>query len=716
VAADRDPHRALIDALLAAPGAAHDYAGAVRRVADAVVPRLADLAALDLVLPDGSFQRLHVAHGPEHLLGVADELRAFDPPHGAYPLADALRTGEPVRIAPIDDDALRDLARSPDHKRILRDLAPTSLLAIPLINAGRAIGVLSCWYAEPAGRTHDADVARAAADLGPLAALAISHAEVVCQRELLLARERITAAGAAAERTRARTVSERRQHALEAGRIGTWELEPGSDALHWDARCKELFGLPPETRVDRALFLGAVQAADRERIEEALAAALDPERGGKLDVEFRIVALDGGERWLRSVGQAVFDEGGDPLRLSGITEDIDDRKRIENELGEARATAEAASRAKDEFLAMLGHELRNPLAPIQTALEVIKLRDPDAFARERTVIERQVEHLIRLVDDLLDVSRITRGKVSLDRRPITFADVVAKAIEMASPLLEKQGHVLRVDVPADLRIEADEARLAQIVANLLTNAAKYTDPRGEIDVIAGISEDQQSIELRVRDTGIGITPELLPRVFDLFTQGERKLDRSQGGLGLGLTITRSLVEMHGGTVVASSAGSGRGSTFTVRLPRLEEREAEPFAEPERATTRVRAADLRPPIAARVLIVDDNREAAEVLAQALEATGFSTCVAFDAPQALDRAASFHPDVAVLDIGLPVMDGYELAKRLRELPATRSVALIALTGYGQESDHQASTEAGFTAHLVKPVELRRVTALLDRITGR
>jgi PAS domain S-box-containing protein len=715
VAADRDPHRALIDALLAAPGAAHDYAAAVRRVADAVVPRLADLAALDLVLPDGSFQRLHVVHGPAHLLGVADELRAFDPPRGAYPWADALRTGEPVRVAPIDDDALREVARSPDHRRILRDLAPTSLLVIPLINAGRAIGVLTCWYAAPSGRLHDADVARAAADLGPLAALAISHAEVVCQRELLLARERVTAAGAAAERTRARTVSERRQHALEAGRIGTWELEPGGDGLHWDARCKELFGLPPETPVDRALFLGAVRADDRPHLEAALAGALDPASGGTLDVEFRI-ELDGSERWLRSVGQAIFDEGGRPIRLSGITEDIDDRKRIEHELDEARATAEAASRAKDEFLAMLGHELRNPLAPIQTALEVIKLRDPTAFARERTVIERQVEHLVRLVDDLLDVSRITRGKVSLDRRPITFADVVAKAIEMASPLLEKQGHVLRVDVPADLRVDADEARLAQIVANLLTNAAKYTDPHGEIDVIGGISEDQQSVELRVRDTGIGITPELLPRVFDLFTQGERKRDRSQGGLGLGLTITRSLVEMHGGTVAVTSPGPGHGSTFTVRLPRLEEREPEPFVEPERATTRIRASDLRPPISARVLIVDDNREAAEVLAQALEATGFSTCVAFDAPQALDRAASFHPDVAVLDIGLPVMDGYELAKRLRELPATKSVALIALTGYGQESDHQASTEAGFTAHLVKPVELRRVTALLDRITGR
>jgi len=710
---DRDPQRALID-LLAGTGDPLDYAAIVRRVADAPVPRLADLATLDLRLPDGSFQRIHVTYADAQLAGVADELRAFDPHGDDTPYAEAAATGVPVRIAPVDDDVLRRVARSPDHLRILRDLAACSLLAVPLLTNGRTIGVLTCVYTARSGREHGAADEALGAELGPLAAIAISHAEVVYQRELLLARQRATTADAAAERARERDVAERRRLAVEAGQIGTWDYDPVSGALRWDARCKEMFGLPPEAQVDYPLFLRAIHPDDRACVDAAVGAALNPATGGAFDREYRVVALDDGtERWVRAVGQGFFDEAGRAIRMIGIVQDVGDRKSFELELDEARANAEAANRAKDEFLAMLGHELRNPLAPILTALELMRLRDPEAFVRERTTIERQVQHLVRLVEDLLDVSRITRGKVSLDRHPVDLADVVAKAIEMASPLLEKQAHRLTTDVPLGLRVDGDEARLAQVIANLLTNAAKYTDAGGDIEVTGDVAAGGHTVELRVRDTGIGIAQELLPKVFDLFTQGERTLDRREGGLGLGLSIARSLVEMHGGTVTAASDGPGRGSTFTVRLPRLDERSLEP-PEVEHATLRMRASELVP-ATARVLIVDDNREAAEVLAQALEATGFSTCVAFDAPQALDRAATFRPDIAVLDIGLPVMDGYELARRLREMPATRTVTLVAITGYGQESDHQASTDAGFAAHLVKPVELRRVTDLLDRLVA-
>jgi signal transduction histidine kinase len=376
---------------------------------------------------------------------------------------------------------------------------------------------------------------------------------------------------------------------------------------------------------------------------------------------------------------------------------------------EARAQAERASRAKDEFLAMLGHELRNPLAPIVTALELMRQRASDETRRERAVIQRQVQHLVRLVDDLLDVSRITQGKITLKREPIELAQVVAKAVEMVSPLLEERAQHLTVSLPAGgLLLLADPLRLAQVVANLLTHAAKYTEPGGRITVDG--ERQGERIVLRVRDTGIGIAPELLPRLFGLFVQGERGLARSQGGLGLGLTIVRSLVELHGGQVHAHSEGPGRGSEFIVELP------APPGEEGEAGSARSTASLPRPaaePGGCRVLVVDDNRDAAELLAEALSAMGYTTRVAYDGPGALAEAAAFRPEVAILDIGLPVMDGYELARRLREQPGLADLKLVAVTGYGQDTDRALSLEAGFAEHLVKPIDLEQVRALLRQL---
>jgi PAS domain S-box-containing protein len=364
-----------------------------------------------------------------------------------------------------------------------------------------------------------------------------------------------------------------------------------------------------------------------------------------------------------------------------------------------RAAAEEASRAKDQFLAVLGHELRNPLAPIATALRLMSLRAGDACVSERSIIERQVQHMTRLVDDLLDVSRITRGKVELRRRPVEIADVIAKAVEIASPALEQKQHRLEVDVPSSgLTVNGDAGRLAQVFANLLTNSAKYTPPYGDVSVRA--TDDRRTVRVSVRDTGMGIAPDVLPHVFEVFVQGSRR-DAVRAGLGLGLAIVRSLTELHGGRVEARSAGLNQGSEFVVELPLLEG----PPRETARPTPRDHPAPVSRPM--RVLVVDDNLDAAEMLAEWLSAIGHSVRVAADGPTALEIAAEFRPDVALLDIGLPVMDGYEVARRLRDLPGCTKTRLIALTGYGQESDHDRSRRAGFEDHLVKPVDLDAIT---------
>jgi signal transduction histidine kinase len=363
--------------------------------------------------------------------------------------------------------------------------------------------------------------------------------------------------------------------------------------------------------------------------------------------------------------------------------------------------AREADRRKDEFLAMLGHELRNPLAPIATAVEIMKLEDPDIHARERKIVERQVGHLVRLVDDLLDVSRITRGKILLDRHLVEASQVVAKAVEQASPMLERYQHHFVQRVPrAGLLLDVDEHRIAQVLSNVLTNAAKYTPPGGKVELSA--ERDGGTVAFRVKDDGRGIPPELLPRVFELFAQGARSPDRSEGGLGLGLSIAHSLVELHGGTIDAHSEGPGRGSTFTVRLP----------AGPEQARplTPVSLEETPKALGLRILLVDDNVDAAELLAEALRRDGNTVEIAHDGPSALEVADCFRPDVALLDLGLPVMDGYELAKRLREKRTGAPLRLVAVTGYGQESDRARSMAAGFEEHLVKPVQLRRLRALL------
>jgi PAS domain S-box-containing protein len=386
-----------------------------------------------------------------------------------------------------------------------------------------------------------------------------------------------------------------------------------------------------------------------------------------------------------------------------IASDVTDQVKARQQLEDLRRAAEGANRAKDEFLAMLGHELRNPLSPIVTALQLMKLRD-DGTNRERTVIERQVAHLIRLVDDLLDVSRIARGKVELKIELVEMSEIIVKAIEMASPLLEQRAHTLALDVPRrGVPVRGDATRLAQVVSNLLTNAAKYTPAGGRISV--GVERVGEIVVLRVHDNGIGISPDVLAHIFDLFVQERQGLDRAHGGLGLGLTIVRNLVNLHGGSVSARSEGMGKGSEFIVRLPiAAHQRPQPPAGEVAMPAVPARGAGRR------VLVVDDNDDSAAMLAEALRLRGHEVRVAHDGPAALAVSAAFHPHVAFLDIGLPVMDGYELAARMRQLPGLSGVGLLALTGYGQESDSERALAAGFHEHLVKPLDLRQLDRLV------
>jgi signal transduction histidine kinase len=422
--------------------------------------------------------------------------------------------------------------------------------------------------------------------------------------------------------------------------------------------------------------------------------------------EYRFRRHDGSYIQVEDRGYFLRDVSGRAYRVIGSIRDVTAVKSLLVAEQHARADAEAASRAKDEFLAMLGHELRNPLAPIVTGLDLLRMRVGPELDRELTVLQRQAQHLIHLVDDLLDISRIAHGKIQLKKQRLEIAAVIAAAIETASPLIESRLHRLEVDVPAKgLQVDADHARLAQAIANLLNNAAKYTEPGGSITVRARRAGDV--VEVTVRDTGIGIAPEMLPHIFQMFVQERQALDRAQGGLGLGLSIVRSLVELHGGEVEARSTGRGHGSEFTLRVPAASTR-----AEDE-GGVRPSTAAAGAPSGHKIMVVDDNVDAADLLALALDHLGNTTRVAHDAESALAMVGEFAPELAVLDIGLPVIDGYELARRLRGLPGCPR-RLIALTGYGQESDRERAVRAGFDAHLVKPVEIETLKSVIESLT--
>ncbi|MES2481621.1 MAG: ATP-binding protein [Pseudomonadota bacterium] len=445
---------------------------------------------------------------------------------------------------------------------------------------------------------------------------------------------------------------------------------------------------------DQALVMAAIDAAIRSK--------------GVFELEHRVVRLDGTPGWTFSRAIPLLDGDGEILEWFGAARDVTPRKRAEHERERLVGQLRAQDVRKDEFLATLAHELRNPLAPIRNGLQVMKLarNDAEAVEQARAMMERQVGHMVRLIDDLLDLSYISQGKLELRRERVEVSAVLRNAAETSHPLIVRMDHTLSLAVPpVPIYLDGDMTRLAQVFSNLLNNAAKYTERGGRIRLTA--ERQGSDAVVTVEDNGVGIPADMLGKVFEMFTQVDRSLERSKGGLGIGLSLVRRLVELHGGSVQARSDGDGRGSAFVVRLPVVESlddsRRQQDDAQPVHAPLR------------RRILVDDNKDAAISLALLLRTMGNETAIAYDGPEALEVAAAFRPDVALLDIGMPKLNGYEVCRRIRQQTWGKTMALFALTGWGQETDRQRSQAAGFDAHLVKPVLPEELKTLLSGVTA-
>ncbi len=492
--------------------------------------------------------------------------------------------------------------------------------------------------------------------------------------------------------------SERLYRAIgESIDYGVWVCDPDGRNVYASDSFLRLVGLTQE----QCSSFGWGDVLHPDDAERTIAAWKECVRtGGTWDIEHRFKGVDGRYHPILARGLPVRDERGVVTCWAGINLDI-------RRLKDAEEALRDQDRRKDEFLAMLAHELRNPLAPIRNATSIMELAEDDREAQRwsRELIDRQLRQLSRLVDDLLDVSRITQGKIVLTTEPLEVSSFINLAEEASRPLLESKHHTLEVSLPSEpMRLEGDLTRLSQVVQNLLNNAAKFT-PEGGL-VRLRVTADGETCRISVRDNGEGIASDSMPRIFDLFTQASRSPDRSQGGLGIGLTLVKRLVEMHGGTVQASSEGHGRGSEFVVSLPLLRAAAEPPPMNGTGKHHRVKNGHSR-----RILVVDDRADMRNSLSRLLGMAGHEVMLAEDGATAIESAIRFRPDLVLLDIGLPGMDGYEVARRLRREPAVEGVSLVALTGYGSESDRARTREAGFDHHLVKPVEFALLQELLN-----
>ena len=469
--------------------------------------------------------------------------------------------------------------------------------------------------------------------------------------------------------------------------------------LSWNSGAERLFGYTADEAVGQSIRL----IIPEDRIDEEMM-ILDRLRRGERIEHYETVrrAKSGKLLDISLTVSPIRDSTNRVIAASKVARDISQRREVEKALRDA-------DRRKDEFLATLAHELRNPLAPIRNSLHILRVTGPSepALDRVRDILDRQVNHMVRLVDDLLEVSRITRGKIELRKEHIELAAVIGSAVETSKPLIETGGHELAISIPPQgVILDADPVRLAQVFSNLLNNAAKYSEPGGKIWLTAETTGNK--VVVRVRDAGIGIAPEMLPRVFEMFAQIESSLDRAQGGLGIGLTLVRSLLHLHDGTVEARSEGLGKGSEFIVTLPVI------PLERSFRTTPR--SGEYAVPLAAqRVLIVDDNRDAADSLGMMLKMMGAVVHVEYDSYAALAALGKFKPNVALIDLSMDGMDGYEFARRIRGIADYKRMALIALSGWGQDDDRRRSRDAGFDFHLIKPPDVDALQALMASLSG-
>ncbi len=474
--------------------------------------------------------------------------------------------------------------------------------------------------------------------------------------------------------------------AQAVAQTGSWRLDIQRNELLWSDETYRLFGVPKDVPLTYEVFLATSHPEDRELVDKAWQAAL---RGAPYDIEHRIVVA-GEVKWVRERAELELDVDGNLRGGFGTVQDITVRKRADEAL-------RAADQRKDEFLAMLSHELRNPLAPIRNSMYVLDRAPPgsEQAQRAKAVIDRQVRHLVRLVDDLLDMTRVARGKVQLQSAPLEIVALARGAVEDHQSVFDESGVDVVVETTEEqLWVNGDKTRLSQVLGNLLQNAAKFTARGGRTVVRIEVGGQPRQVKLRVIDTGIGIPPHLLVRLFEPFSQAEMSLARSKGGLGLGLALVKGLVNLHGGSVEARSEGVGQGAEFVIGLPLR----APPEHQVPASYTPTQAAGRK-----RVLVIEDNADAAESFREALELSGHVVATAATGVEGLDKARAFDPDILLCDVGLPDMDGYDIARRMRSDPDLSSVYLVAVTGYAQPEDRSRATSAGFDLHLAKPVDL-------------
>jgi PAS domain S-box-containing protein len=502
---------------------------------------------------------------------------------------------------------------------------------------------------------------------------------------------------------------EETQRVLRAANAGKWTWHPDTGQVDICKNFLALLGHATEaTTLPFARWLDFLHPQQRARVEEQFNSACAGCPARSMHLEMLMRQKDGAYRWFAAHADWYRERDDAPFVLEGVNIDIQELKIVGEERRQAIKQLQAEDVRKNEFLAMLAHELRNPLAPISAGAELLRtgLGDAERIRQTSDIISRQVSHMTNLINDLLDVSRVTRGLAELDMQALDLRHVVADAVEQANPLIHLRRHRLALHMPPDaVMVAGDEKRLVQVIANLLGNAAKYTPQGGAIALSIDVRAAQ--IVLEIADNGIGMAPDLVKRVFDLSTQAERSSDRSSGGLGVGLALVKSLVELHGGQVAAASEGIGKGSTFTVTLPRLHGASTGHGGPGASAPQPARTDRLN------ILVVDDNVDAAEVLGMLLEASGHDVTIEHGARDALAGAGAARPDVALLDIGLPEMDGLALARHVRAIPGLADITLIVVTGYGQEADRQNAFAAGFDHYLTKPVDFAQLTALLDQI---
>lgn len=495
---------------------------------------------------------------------------------------------------------------------------------------------------------------------------------------------------------------QRLQFALTAGRLGFWDWNVISGQFHYGGDWANLLGFPNEHfKATLSLWEALIHPEDASRVMDLIRSNLE-DKTPEFEAECRLKTARGDFLWVSAKGRVIERNSlGVAYRHVGVVEDIHERRQVREQL-------RLVARQKDEFLAILAHELRNPLAPIRTGLAIIQKDPTSEAARQATkMMARQLLHLVRLIDDLLDVSRISLGRLELKKSHLTVKQIVDTAVEGSTPLIQANQHKLSIEMPEEtLLIDGDITRLAQVLSNLLNNSAKYSPKGGTINLT--VQKLPKAALFKVQDKGLGIPPELLDSIFDMFSQANQSLDRAQGGLGIGLALVRKLVELHNGTVHAESAGIGHGSTFIVQIPRL--------IEGEKPTAELPIKSTLPSIPKKIVVVDDNVDSAESLAEFLRMHGHSVRTAYTASGAIAAQAEFDPDIMFLDIGLPEMSGYEVARRVRASPHGPDLCLVAITGWGGEKDKENAKAAGFNAHLTKPVDLSAVQVLIKSGTAK